>query len=92
MTRKELIEDVSRKTEQPKARVAEVIAAAIDTVGAALVREERVQIHGLGVFETRMRAAKVGRNPATGESVTVPAQRVVKFRPAQDLRDRVAQA
>jgi len=48
-----------------------------------------VSIAGLGIFSTKQRAARVARNPRTGESVNVPAMRVPKFRAAKALKDAV---
>lgn len=63
--------------------------AMIDAVSAALARGERVQLTGFGTFETKLRSAKRGRDPRTGEAMSIPAARVPVFRPSQGLRARV---
>ena len=67
--------------------------AAVDTVfgaiGEALAREEAVRIAGFGTFATRNREARVGRNPRTGESVTIAASKAPSFKPGKVLRERV---
>ena len=50
-----------------------------DTIATSLEKGDEVRIHGFGAFKTANRAARVGRNPRTGESVKVPARRVVRF-------------
>ena len=50
-----------------------------DTIAGALQKGDEVRIHGFGAFKTSQRAARVGRNPRTGEEVKVPARRVVRF-------------
>lgn len=92
MNRAELIESVAHEVGLPKARVAAVVEMVVDKIEEALALGERVEIHGLGVFTTTIRAAKKGRNPATGEPVDVPATRVVKFKPARNVKTTVAKA
>lgn len=92
MNRAELIESVAEELGLPKARVAAVIESVVERIEDALASGQRVEIHGLGVFTTTIRAAKKGRNPATGEPVDVPATRVVKFKPARNVKTTVAQA
>jgi len=56
-----------------------------DTISSSLEKGDEVRIHGFGAFKTAQRAARVGRNPRTGESVKVPARRVVRFSPSTTL-------
>jgi len=56
-----------------------------DTISTSLEKGDEVRIHGFGAFKTAQRAARVGRNPRTGESVKVPARRVVRFSPSTTL-------
>jgi DNA-binding protein HU-beta len=61
----------------------------IDFVTSNLRNGEEVSIAGLGIFVSKPRAARVARNPRTGEMVNVPASRAPKFRPAKALKDAV---
>jgi DNA-binding protein HU-beta len=90
VNRSELIAEVSRRTGRPRAVVAEVARAVVDVIAETLDRGGTVQVYGLGIFETVRRAPKVGRNPTTGETVHIPARRVVKFRAAKQVRERIA--
>ncbi len=66
---------------------------AVDTVVEAIVEDLKsggeVSIAGLGIFSTKMRPARQGRNPRTGESIQIQAMRVPKFRAAKALKDAV---
>ena len=55
----------------------------------ALVREERIELRGLGAFSVKVREAHTGRNPKTGEDVNVPKKRTPFFTPGKELRKRV---
>ena len=61
----------------------------INIIGDTLVSEGRISLAGLGTLNTKERAARVGRNPRTGESLNIPAKTVVTFRAAPALNDRV---
>ena len=64
---------------------AEALNATLAAITKA-VASEKVQIQGFGTFETKKRTARTGRNPKTGEVVTVPAASVVTFKPASALK------
>lgn len=66
-----------------------VVETIIDSIIGALKQGDEVSIAGLGIFSTKMRPARTGRNPRTGESIQVPAMRVPKFRAAKALKDAV---
>ncbi|MBP6945938.1 MAG: DNA-binding protein HU-beta [Parcubacteria group bacterium Greene0714_7] len=66
-----------------------VVETVVDSIIAALKKGDEVSIAGLGIFSTKMRPARTGRNPRTGESIKVPSMRVPKFRAAKGLKDAV---
>jgi DNA-binding protein HU-beta len=72
-----------------KADAERAVETVIDAIVSALKRGEEVSVAGLGIFATKMRAARTARNPRTGESVQVPSMRVPKFRAAKALKDAV---
>ena len=72
-----------------KADAERAVEAIIDAVVTTLAKGEEVSIAGLGIFEAKMRAARTGRNPRTGESIQIAAMRVPKFRAAKALKDAV---
>ncbi len=61
----------------------------IEILTSAIANGERIEIRGFGGFSTVPRRARIGRNPKTGESVSVPNRYAVHFKPGLDLRDRV---
>jgi DNA-binding protein HU-beta len=63
--------------------------AAFEAMAAALERGEKVQLSGFGMFETRQRKEKVGRDPRTGEPIPIPATEVAVFKPGKKLRQRI---
>jgi DNA-binding protein HU-beta len=66
-----------------------LVDGVFDDIQAAVVAGEAVKIPGFGQFKVRDRAARMARNPATGEQVKVPAKRVFKFLPAKALKEAV---
>ena len=65
------------------------VEAMIETIVGALKKGDEISVAGLGIFKTKMRAARTARNPRTGESVQVPSMRVPKFQPAKALKEAV---
>lgn len=69
--------------------VERIIATIFGEITEALARGQRVELRGFGAFSTRARDPRVGRNPRTGEAVTVEAKRVPYFKAGKDLRERL---
>ena len=72
-----------------KADAERAVETVVDTIVGELKKAGEVSIAGLGIFKTKMRAARAARNPRTGASVQVPAMRVPKFQPAKALKEAV---
>ncbi len=87
-TKQEFIDAIATQTEQPKKLVTAIIDALGDVAAAALVSGEEITLPGLGKLYTDKRAARKGRNPATGEPIDIAAKTVVKFGIAKALRDK----
>lgn len=69
-----------------KIEATQVVDIFFDTIKKALLKGERVEIRGLGVFELRLRKARIGRNPKTKEVVSVPAKMVPFFKASQNIK------
>ena len=69
--------------------VERIVATVFEQIAAALQRGDRVELRGFGAFSVRSRAARVGRNPRTGDEVSVPTKVVPHFKTGKDLRDRL---
>lgn len=91
MTRHELIDHIHRKTDGEHSRklIAEVIEIAFEQMAQGLVDDGRLSIPGFGTFTIKDRAARMGRNPRTGDPVSIPARRVVGFRVAAGLKSQL---
>lgn len=90
MNKTELIEAVAAKTGQTKAAAAALLDGFIETVKETLAKNESVQLVGFGAFEVSERAAREGRNPATGAPLKIEAKKVVKFKAGKALAEAVA--
>jgi DNA-binding protein HU-beta len=96
MNKTEMAERLAEKCDLSKAKAAEIINCIFDTApGHGLIAIEldagrKVEIQGFGSFSTKHRAARQGRNPATGESITIAAKTHPDFKAGKGLRDRVA--
>ncbi|MFW6014885.1 MAG: HU family DNA-binding protein [bacterium] len=97
MTKTELIDVIAEKTGLTKKDSGEAVNAVFDTVVEHLSGEvskdaddrDNVQIIGFGTFEVRDRSARKGRNPQTGEEITIPARTVPVFRAGKSFKDAV---
>ena len=89
MNKQDMIEWVHGKIGGTKVQAEEVVNGLLDAIVGTLKKGEEVSIAGLGIFSVKPRAARMARNPKTGEQVSVPATKVPKFRAAKALRDAV---
>ena len=89
MNKVELIGAVASKSEISKKDVEKVINAFSNFVADALVDGDKVQLVGFGTFEVVERAERQGRNPATGEAMTIAASKSPKFKAGKALKDAV---
>ena len=89
INKSELTQEVSAKLNSKQNEAEKVIDALIESIKDNLAKGEKVQIIGFGSFEVRNRAARKGRNPQTGETLTIPATKVPAFKPGKALKDAV---
>ena len=89
MNRTELISAMSEKSELTKVDTEKALKAFIDTVTEELKNNGKVQLVGFGTFEVTERAERQGRNPKTGEAITIPASKSPKFKAGKALKDIV---
>lgn len=94
MTQREFIkavtDDVNKAEGEKKLSVKDVtrvISSATSTVTDAIVKGDKVQLAGFGIFESTIRAARTGRSPQTGETIQIPEKRVPKFKASKTLKD-----
>jgi DNA-binding protein HU-beta len=96
MTKTELAAKLADKCDLSQAKAQEVVSTIFDTkpgqgiIAVELDAGRKVQIAGFGTFGTKSRAAREGRNPATGETIKIAAKKYPFFKPGKGLKDRVA--
>lgn len=89
MNKSELIEAIAARSELSKAGAGKALDALVGTVTDALKAGEAVTIIGFGTFESNDRPERQGRNPSTGEAMTIKAARIPKFKPGKALKDAI---
>lgn len=90
MNKAELVNAVAASADVSKKDAEKVIVAAVEAITAALAEGEKVQIVGFGSFETKKRAARVGRNPRTKETIEIPESKMPVFKAGKALKDAVS--
>ncbi len=90
LTRMDLSEAVFREVGLSRNESAELVEAVLTHMSDSLVAGEQVKISSFGTFSVRDKAARVGRNPKTGEEVPIQPRRVLTFRPSHLMKERVA--
>ena len=89
MNKTELVAAMAEKAQMTKKDAETALKAFIDVVAEGLQKGEKIQIVGFGTFEVSERAARTGRNPKTGEEMTIPASKAPKFKAGKALKDSV---
>lgn len=90
MNKQDLVNQLADRLEVSKPRAAAILDALFSPEGiisVALKQGDKVQVSGFGQFETRQRKAREGRNPRTGETLSIAASTVPAFKPAKGLKD-----
>lgn len=89
MNKTDLIEIVAKEVNLKKKDADAAVTAVFAAIEKALVDGEKVQLIGFGTFEVKDRAAKTGRNPATGEAIEIAASKQIKFSAGKTFKDKV---
>jgi DNA-binding protein HU-beta len=89
MNKTELVDAVATKSELTKQDSKKAVDALFETISNTLAQEEKIQLVGFGTFEIRERAERTGRNPQTGEEMTIPASKSPAFKPGKELKEAV---
>ncbi|WP_122646204.1 HU family DNA-binding protein [Enterococcus mediterraneensis] len=89
MNKADLISKVAEQSGLTRKDASAAVGAIFDTVSTSLKNGDSVQIMGFGTFEVRNRASRKGRNPQTGEEITIPASKNPAFKPGKQLKESV---
>ncbi len=89
MNKEKLIADIADSAEMTKVAAGKALDRVLAHMAEAMERGERVTLSGFGSFRVVERAEQKGRNPQTGQALTIPAHKVVKFRPGKKLCNKV---
>ena len=91
LTKRDLVIRISEETGIPQQQVLEVVQRTLDYMSQALAKGDKVELRNFGVFEVKVRKARVGRNPNAPETdVPIPERSVVKFKAGKEMRAEVA--
>ena len=89
MTKAELVEEVSRVSDLTKKHSEVIVDTVFRSIIEALHRGEKIELRGFGSFRVRERGARRGRNPKTGQPVSIPAKRVPYFKAGKELKELI---
>src|SRR5436305_12183530 len=90
LTKRDLVTRISNETGLVQQQVLDVVQKTLDYIAEALARGDKVELRNFGVFEVRVRKARIGRNPnAPTKDVPIPQRSVVKFKPGKEMRKAV---
>jgi DNA-binding protein HU-beta/integration host factor subunit alpha len=90
MTKRDLVIIISEETGIVQQEVLQVVQSTLDHISNALSKGDTVELRNFGVFEVKVRKARVGRNPNEPEkNVAIPRRAVVKFKPGKEMREAV---
>jgi nucleoid DNA-binding protein len=91
MTKRDLVIRISNETGLVQQQVLDIVQKTLNYIAEAVAKGEKVELRNFGVFEIKIRKARVGRNPnKPGTDVPIPQRSVVKFKPGKEMREAVA--
>ena len=86
MIKLDIINQIMERTKIPKTKAKMAVDSIFDSMKAALQKSDRIELRGFGVFTIKPRKTGIGRNPRTGEEVSIPPGKAVRFKPGKDLQ------
>ena len=89
VTLKQIAAIIAEKHEMTKKEANQITDELVEHIVKNLKKGNRIRMAGLGILQVRKRAARIGRNPQTGESIKIPAKKKINFRAAKDLKEAV---
>jgi DNA-binding protein HU-beta len=89
VTLKQIAADMAEKHDMPKKQMNALADQLVEQIVKNLKKGKRIRMAGLGILQVKKRAARMGRNPATGEQIKIPAKKKIAFRAAKELKEAV---
>jgi DNA-binding protein HU-beta len=89
VTLKQIAADLAEKHEMPKKQAEAMLNDMVEATARHLKKGARIRLTGLGILQVRKRAARMGRNPATGEAIKIKASKKIAFRASKELKETV---
>ncbi|MPR09543.1 HU family DNA-binding protein [Microvirga tunisiensis] len=89
LTLRHIAEKLSELHELPKRQANEMLTQVVELIAKSLKKGDKIRLSGLGILQVRKRAARMGRNPQTGEPVKIKASKKIAFRAAKDLKEAI---
>jgi nucleoid DNA-binding protein len=90
MTKRDIVVRISNETNMVQQHVLDVVQKTLDYIAEAVAQGKKVELRNFGVFEVKIRKARIGRNPnAPAADVRIPPRAVVKFKPGKEMREAV---
>ncbi len=86
MTKKDIIMKISEETNLKQVDVKEVVQRTFDIIIDSLQKGGKVELRNFGIFKVKTRKGRLGRNPRTGDSVSIPDKKVVSFKPGMKMK------
>jgi len=86
MIKADIINRVSEDANITKVKAVEAVEAVFEAMKVAMLRGERIELRGFGVFQVKPRKKGIGRNPRTGREVRIPPGKTIRFKPGKSLR------
>ena len=91
MTKRDLVVRISDETGMVQQQVQDIVQRTLDIIAESLAKGSKVELRNFGVFDVKVRKARIGRNPnAPTNDVRIPPRAIVKFKPGKEMREAVA--
>ncbi len=87
MIKVDIVNEVSRIADITKVKAEVAVDAVLDAMRTSMMKGDRIELRGFGVFQVKPRKRGIGRNPRTGKEVKIPPGRTIRFKPGKDLQN-----
>lgn len=89
MNKEELVKEIAKKAKISQKQASDILSLTLDTIEKTVSKGKKVTLVGFGTFESRKRAARIGRNPQTGKEIKIPAKTVPAFSAGKKFKELV---